>query len=136
MNTIEVKINLDPVNDGAVINPERIMKKEEGALIIGTNGKTKIVPKDFAVDILDELSGSLQGEYMGKTPFLVVMNGEKVINIGCRDYFIGSALIVKSTKDGISMLAGEDFEKAKKEFVSRLITLVGDGQEFSAYELA
>ena len=58
MKTIEVKINLDPVNDGAVINPERIMKKEEGALIIGTNGKTKIVPEDFAVDILDELSQS------------------------------------------------------------------------------
>ena len=32
MNTIEVKINLDPVNDGAIINPERIMKKEEGTL--------------------------------------------------------------------------------------------------------
>ena len=34
------------------------------------------------------------------------------------------------------MLTDEDFEKAAKEFESRLITLVGDGQEFSAYELA
>ena len=33
------------------------------------------------------------------------------------------------------MLADDDFEKAIKEFEGRLITLVGDGQEFSAYEL-
>ena len=64
------------------------------------------------------------------------MNGKKIFKIGCREYFIGSALIVKNTKDGIAMLTDEDFEKAAKEFESRLITLVGDGQEFSAYELA
>ena len=136
MKTIEVHINLDPVNDGAVINPDRLVKKEEGALVIGTNGKTKIITEDEAVDILDELSGSVQGEVLGKTPYLVIINGDKIAKIGCRQYFIGSAVIVKNTKYGIGMLAGEDFEKAKKEFVSRLITLVGDGQEFSAYELA
>ena len=136
MKTIEVQINLDPVNDGAIINPDRLVKKEEGALVIGTNGKTKIITEDEAVDILDELSGSVQGEVLGKTPYLVIINGDKIAKIGCRQYFIGSAVIVKNTKYGIGMLSGEDFEKAKKEFVSRLITLVGDGQEFSAYELA
>ena len=29
----------------------------------------------------------------------------------------------------------EEFDEAAKEFESRLITIVGDGQEFSAYEL-
>lgn len=136
MKTIEVQINLDPINDGATISPERIVKKEEGALIIGTNGKTRVITEDDAADILDELSGSVQGELMGKTSYLVILNGEKILNIGCRQYFIGSAIIVKNTRDGIGMLSGEEFDKAKKEFVSRLITLVGDGQEFSAYELA
>ena len=30
---------------------------------------------------------------------------------------------------------GLEFDEAAKEFESRLITIVGDGQEFSAYEL-
>jgi len=35
----------------------------------------------------------------------------------------------------LSMLVGDEFEKAAAEFKSRLITLVCDGQEFSALEL-
>ena len=135
MNAIEVTIKLDPVNDGAVIHPTKLKKKQEGALIIGTNGESKIISEDEAIDIMDELSGDVAGEYMGKSHFLAVLNGKKIIKIGCREYFIGSALIVKNTKDGITMLADDDFEKAIKEFEGRLITLVGDGQEFSAYEL-
>ena len=136
MKTIEVTIELDPVHDGAVIHPTSFKKKQEGALVIGTNGESRIVNEDEAIEIMDELSGDVAGEYMGKSHFLAVLNGKKIFKIGCREYFIGSALIVKNTKDGIAMLTDEDFEKAAKEFESRLITLVGDGQEFSAYELA
>ena len=36
---------------------------------------------------------------------------------------------------GLGFLSGDEFDEAAKEFESRLITIVGDGQEFSAYEL-
>lgn len=42
MKTLNVKIELDPVNDGAVLAENRFKKKEEGALIIGTNGEKRI----------------------------------------------------------------------------------------------
>ncbi len=136
MKTIDITIKLDPINDGAVIHPDKIRKKEEGALVIGTNGESKIISEDEAVKIMDYLSGNLQGENMGRSHFLAVFNGDKIFKIGSREYFVGSAIIVKNTKDGIGMLADEDFEKAENEFTGRLIKLIGDGQEFSAYELA
>lgn len=136
MKTIDITIKLDPINDGAVIHPDKIRKKEEGALVIGTNGESKIISEDEAVKIMDYLSGNLQGENMGRSHFLAVFNGEKIFKIGSREYFVGSAIIVKNTKDGIGMLADEDFEKAENEFTGRLTKLIGDGQEFSAYELA
>lgn len=136
MKTIDITIKLDPINDGAVIHPDKIRKKEEGALVIGTNGESKIISEDEAVKIMDYLSGNLQGENMGRSHFLAVFNGDKIFKIGSREYFVGSAIIVKNTKDGIGMLADEDFEKAENEFNGRLIKLIGDGQEFSAYELA
>ena len=136
MKTIDITIKLDPINDGAVIHPDKIRKKEEGALVIGTNGESKIISEDEALKIMDFLSGNLQGENMGRSHFLAVFNGDKIFKIGSREYFVGSAIIVKNTKDGIGMLADEDFEKAENEFTGRLIKLIGDGQEFSAYELA
>ena len=136
MKTIDITIKLDPINDGAVIHPDKIRKKEEGALVIGTNGESRIISEDEAVKIMDYLSGNLQGENMGRSHFLAVFNGDKIFKIGSREYFVGSAIIVKNTKDGIGMLADEDFEKAENEFTGRLIKLIGDGQEFSAYELA
>ena len=42
MKTLNVTIELDPVNDGAVFVENRFKKKEEGALIIGTNGEKRI----------------------------------------------------------------------------------------------
>ena len=136
MKTIEVTIKLDPVNDGVEINPTTLTKKEEGALIIATNGESKIISDVDAVDIMDALADEIQGEFMGRSNYLVVFNGKKVIKVGGKEYFIGSALIVKNTYDGIGMLSGDDFEEAASEFEGKLITLVGDGQEFSAYELA
>ena len=44
LKTLNVTIKLDPVNDGAVWTENRFKKKEEGALIIGTNGKSRISP--------------------------------------------------------------------------------------------
>lgn len=42
MNRLKVTIELDPVNDGAVFAESSFKKKEEGALIIGTNGEKRI----------------------------------------------------------------------------------------------
>lgn len=135
MNKVEVNIQLDPVNDGAVFHPEKMQVKEFGALIIGTNGESKFISEEEALDIMDNLTGKMRGEYMGRSVYMVVLNDEKIYLIGGQEYFIGSALIIKSTREGLSMLEGEDFEKAANIFESRLVTLVGDGQEFSAYEL-
>lgn len=48
---------------------------------------------------------------------------------------LGSVIIMKFDGRALSMLVGDEFEKAAAEFKSRLITLVCDGQEFSALEL-
>jgi len=136
MNTIKVNINLDPIRDGAIINPNRIMKKTEGALIMATNGKSKIISEIETYKIVDYLSGNNHGDFMESSSCIAILNSEKIFEVEGKKYFVGSAVIVKNTKGGITMLSGDDFEKAAKEFKSRLITLVGDDQEFSAYELS
>ena len=53
MKTLNVTIELDPVNDGAVFAENRFKNKEEGALIIGTNGEKRIAGASEAQRILD-----------------------------------------------------------------------------------
>ena len=43
--------------------------------------------------------------------------------------------LMKYDGKGLGFLSGDEFDEASKEFESRLITIVADGQEFSAYEL-
>ena len=60
---------------------------------------------------------------------------KEIIKFGTGECFIGSALIMKYDGKGLGFLSGDEFDEASKEFESRLITIVADGQEFSAYEL-
>ena len=52
METMEIRISLDPVNDGAVINKTKLKRKDEGALIIATNGESRIVDAYEAHEII------------------------------------------------------------------------------------
>lgn len=64
METLDIKIALDPVNDGAVLKETKLKRKDEGALIIATNGESRIVDAYEAQEILDKLNDIGHGEYM------------------------------------------------------------------------
>lgn len=135
MDKVNVTIKLDPVNDGAEIINAIFIRKDEGALIIATNGDKRIADASEAQRILDRLTDVGYGEYMGNTPYLIMCNGNKILNFGSGKCLIGTVIIMKFDGKGLSLLSGEEFDEAAKEFESRLIRIVGDGQEFSAYEL-
>ncbi len=135
MDTIEINISLDPINDGASFIPKETEVKNEGALIIGTNGDSKIIGEDDAIALLNKLSGNSTSEFMGKTSYMAIMNDRKIITVADKHYFVGSALVLKSNRNGIAMLGDDDYERAKNAFAARLETLVCNGLEFSAYEI-
>ena len=118
-----------------MLKETKLKRKDEGALIIATNGESRIVDAYEAQEIQDKLNDIGHGEYMGDSDYIAMMNGDKIISIGTGKCFIGSVIIMKFDGRALSMLVGDEFEKAAAEFKSRLITLVCDGQEFSALEL-
>ena len=138
MKALEVNIELDPVNDGAsIINIKEVKEKRLRALIISTDGQRRIASFYEVGEIFSKLSGTSHGEFMGKTPYMMIINADKIIKLETGYYFIGSAIIMKDEGNGkrLEYLTDEDIEKAEAEFKSRLVTLTAYGQEFSAYEL-
>jgi len=136
MEKLEIKITLDPVNDGALIRDINVKRKDRGALIIATNGESKIADEDEVARILAELSDIGYGEYLGTTTLFVMMNKFKVIRSMDDRYFVGSAIIMRYEGGELYMLEGDEFERARAEFESRLVTVVWQGQEFSALEIS
>lgn len=135
MQTIEISIQLDPTMDGISWVPKKVKLEGKHALIIGTNGKYRVIEEDEAISIIDKLSGNCRSDYMGKSTFLVVFNANKVIKTGGAQFIAGSVLIIKAGKNGIAFLDDEEIETAKAEFAARLVTLCADGIDFSAYEI-
>lgn len=135
MQTVEISIRLDPTSDGINWIPKKIKMEGKHALVIGTNGKFRIVEEDEAASILDKLSGNCISEYMGHTEFLLVCTAKKIIKTGEARFIAGSVLIVKAGRNGIDLLTDEEIDAAKTEFAARLVTLCADGMEFSAYEM-
>lgn len=135
MQNIEINIQLDPVEDGISWTPKKVKQEGKHALVIGTNGRWRVIDEEEAVDILERLSGNCTSDYMGHTGFLVACNKKKIIRTGDSRFIAGSVLIVKAGKHGTDLLTEEEVERAKAEFASRLATLCADGIEFSAYEM-
>lgn len=137
MKQIEINIQLDPVTDGPNFLPEKVTNESKKALVIGTNGEYRLIDEDEVYEIFDRLTMTMvsESDFMGKTDFLAVFNAKKVLSTGCAKFVVGSVLIVKSVREGITLLDAEEIEQAKTEFQSRLVTLCGSGIQFSAYEL-
>ena len=133
---MDIRITLDPVYDGPVIRESVGEKKERGALIIATNGERRMADFDEAADLLNRLSETGYGDYMGKTHYMIMVNKDKLLEVGESRFLIGTAIIVKYNGDGIiSLLSEEDAKEAEKEFESRLCSVVWGREAYSAYEL-
>ena len=137
MKQIEINIQLDPVTDGPNFLPEKVTNKSKKALVIGTNGEYRLIDEDEVYEIFDRMTMAMvsESDFMGKTDFLAVFNAKKVLSTGGAKFVVGSVLIVKAVREGITLLDTGEIEQAKTEFQSRLVTLCGSGIQFSAYEL-
>ena len=135
MREIEISIQLNPVEDGASFIPDRVIRKDKGALIIGTNGEFRVAEEEEAYELLDRLAVNCASDYMGRTEYLLIFNAKKVLCVGGTKFIVGSVMIVKGTDRGLEFLDEAEVEEAKAEFFSRLAVLCGSGIQFSAYEI-
>ena len=132
---LDINITMDPINDGPDLSSKKVTHEDEGSLVIATNGRAKILNCDDTWEMMSRLSVIAVGDYMGNSDYIAVLNKKRIIKVGGGQYFVGSALLLKSVKGGLTTLIGDEFEKARKEFESRLVKLVCDGWDISAYEL-
>ena len=130
MKTIEVNINLDPVNDGVTITETEQEKNMEGALIISTDGNKRIALPAETLEVLKNLSVALA---MGR--YAAFYNKDRLIGSGEEKYLIGSVLIMKRVGGSYWLLDPGEFKDAERAFLARLITINLAGSQYTALEV-
>ena len=69
MQKMEINIKLDPVTDGAVIKETHVERTDKGALVIATNGRSRIVYEDEALEIIEKMDKCGRVAFIRNTPY-------------------------------------------------------------------
>lgn len=141
MKDLEIRINLDPVNDKIINFPVRnnpgdgTEVKNVKGIVMGTNGEFRTVDEDEVYRIMTALEGkslarSLSDDYM------MLFSLEGVINAEFTRYLVGSVLIMKVGKDArFKDLTDFDIDMMRTFFETDLVTLTYGKEKFDAYPL-
>ena len=119
MKEIDIIIQLNPLTDGVVMTKKEDMGREDKhALIIGTNGKYRLVLLQEAKEILYSLKDESASFILGSS-----------------DYLLGSMLVMRMQEDKLCMMSNEEIAQVQELIGNRMETMISDDQTFSALEL-
>ena len=136
MKEIDIIIQLDPLTDGVVMTKKEDMGREDKhALIIGTNGKYRLVSLQEAKEILYSLKDESASFILGSSDYLVIYNAGKAVSINEADYLVGSMLVMRMQEDKLCMMSNEEIAQVQELIGNRMETMISDDQTFSALEL-
>ncbi|MBE5839531.1 hypothetical protein [Butyrivibrio sp.] len=141
MKDLDIRINLDPVNDKILNFPVRNNPgdgkniKNQKAVVIGTNGTYRTVD----VDEMDRIMTALGDNGIAKSlseNYVMLFSAESIINAEFTRYLVGSVLVMKIGDDSrIKNLTDFDIDMMRTFFETDLVTLTYGKEKFDAYPL-
>ena len=134
MTVKEVCKKLDEMHEE--IMSAEIEEEKDGALLIGTDGTMYTVDEDDAKAFLYVDGSKLQVEIIESGAYAALYFSECTDVIDGTKYLLGRTMIMKYQDNKLVPLSKEESNDAARRFVSRLVTLVYNGNLYSAYELS
>lgn len=141
MENFNIRIKLDPVNDGLFMNTEDgnmedLKNASQYALLFGTNGSAKLISYEEGLELFDKLQEQGTGSaYIAGTDMIFVYSAEHIVKTSTGCYFVGSGLVFLGGGQGLEPLAKSQAVHAKHYMDALLVTLKADDQTFTAFEL-
>ncbi len=141
MKDIEIRINLDPVNDKIINFPVRNIQgngkeiRNQKAVVIGTDGNFRTIDADEMDRIMKALGDSGHARSISDD-YVMVYSAESVIDAEFTRYLVGSVLVLKIGEDSkIKDITDYDVEMMRMHFEMDLVPLKYGSKKFDAYPL-
>ena len=131
----EIKINLDPVTDGFVEAERQENEVSEHAFIIATNGDKRFADMDEVKEILKRLESKGASILIGNGKYMVIFNDDKTFEQMTGKFLVGSMLVMTIEDDVLSLIPDDELEVVMDLLENRMVTMVNDGERFSALEI-
>ena len=132
---IIIGINPDFEKDGKLLTACR-MNLGFCGLVIGSTREARKVNIPEVHDIVDKLSGHMDGALIGDTSYVAFFYKCTIFTVEGAAYMKGSMLVLKVTSYGIELLNDEEYEEARKEMESRKAVLEIGGEEYTVFKLS
>ena len=141
MKDLDIRINLDPVNDKILNFPVRNNPrdgkniKNQKAVVIGTDGTYRTVDADEMDRIMTALGDNGIAKSLSEN-YVMLFSAESIINAEFTRYLVGSVLVMKIGDDSrIKDLTDFDIDMMRTFFETDLVTLTYGKEKFDAYPL-
>lgn len=141
MKELDIRINLNPVNDKILNFPVRNnpgdgknVKNQKG-VVIGTDYSYRTVDEDEVNRIMAALGDNGIAKSISDD-YVMLFSAESVINAEFTRYLVGSVLVLKIGDDSrIKDLTDFDIDMMRTFFETDLVTLTYGKEKFDAYPL-
>lgn len=141
MRELDIRIELDPVNDKILNFPVRNNPgngkeiKNQKAIVIGTNGSYRTIDEDEMDQIMVKLGDNGLAKSISED-YVMLFSAESIINAEFTRYLVGSVLVMKIGDDSrIKDITDFDIDMMRTYFETDLVTLTYGKEKFDAYPL-
>lgn len=134
--TKSMSITLNPLTDGFVEKDKDMVRADDSALIIATNGALRLTDMMEAKHIIEGLGTRGGSIILGDDDFIVLFNDDKAFDLVEGRFFVGSMLVMKISEDRLLPLSDEEIVTAQEMLDGRMATFVSGDQQFSALVLS
>ena len=104
-------------------------------LIIATNGEKRFADMDEVKEILKRLESKGASILIGNGKYMVIFNDDKTFEQITGKFLVGSMLVMTIEDDVLSLIPDDELEVVMDLLESRMVTMVNDGERFSALEI-
>lgn len=139
-NTVKIRIELDPINDGIVMNDVEKntfdKDKDVSGVVLSTNNSLRLLTQKDATKLLLDF-GRENVEYFVFGEFVCIYNNDKVFEIDGNSYIAGSVFVLREADDvmNLGQLDDDDIQTIISGIESRMVDLTNGEHTFSAIML-
>ena len=131
---MKITIQVETGTENITIATGSKSDNEKLAIFIDKECKVWGLEEEIALATIDTYGNRSQSEMIGNSGYIIIFDGDSVIQVGSQKYIFGDCLIMKSD-NGLKCLSEDEVQEAINEYGSRLSRVNMGGFCFTGYPL-
>ena len=136
VNNVEVNIRLDPARDGLVKPAPEMKCSSRYALVVGTDGQSRVVSMKEAKQIIRDIGFLGRGVQLGTGDYLMIFNEGKCFTVDDGTFLVGSVLVVKLVGVQFLPLKSWEIDEVLELMAGQMVELRAGDISISAIDMS